>query len=371
MSRCCCRRSSIDIVPGNPSRTWPPASPPRPGVVSWGRQASNGWPRLPMRRPRPTLASVSFTPRWRRWRRSLASTKRRSEDGRRVGLSMPIPSRRRAAEVRASEAALALGRRNDAREHLELASRGALNDQVLAIEILAQDAALRQFIEHRPDDSRSAADEAVAAARSLMPPGLRSGDRRWDVLDERVRRAVLRALSAGLQGAQFADDPEQMLRFVDELTVAATGFDDATRITALVDGALALRFQGQNVDAATRLRTAWAEVHRHVLPQSVLEVGAALASVALVDGPPRRSRHRRSRTSRPRHPARRIPLGAQLQPPPSSSRGALPRRLARRRRRATRLGGEGTRAALPPTRSSRASDRPRPARSGARRIRGT
>ena len=185
------------------------------------------------------------------------------------------------AELRASEAALALGRRNDAREHLELASRAALDDQVLAIEILAQDAALRQFIEHRPDESRRAANEAVTAARALMSPGLRSGDRRWDVLDERVRRAVLRALSAGLQGAQFADDPEQMLRFADELTVAATGFDDATRITALVDGALALRFQGQNVDAATRLRAAWAEVHRHVLPQSVLEVGAALASVAL------------------------------------------------------------------------------------------
>ena len=72
-----------------------------------------------------------------------------------------------------------------------------------------------------------------------------------------------------------------MLRFANELTVAATGFDDATRITALVDGALALRFQGHNVDATTRLREAWVEVHRYVLPQSVLEVGAALASVAL------------------------------------------------------------------------------------------
>ena len=132
------------------------------------------------------------------------------------------------AELRASEAALALGRRNDARDHLEQASRPALNDQVLAIEILAQDAALRQFIEHRPDESRRAADEAVAAARALLPPGLRSGDQRWENLDERVRRAVLRALFAGLQGAQFANDPEQMLRFADELTVAATG-SNATR----------------------------------------------------------------------------------------------------------------------------------------------
>jgi DNA-binding NarL/FixJ family response regulator len=185
------------------------------------------------------------------------------------------------AELRASEAALALGRRREAREHLEQARRAAPNDEVLAIEILAQDAARRQFLEHRPEESRAAAEEAVAGARALMPGGLEAGHHRWDELDDRVRRAVLRALFAGLQGAQFTDDPEQMLQFADELTVAATGFDDATRIGALVDGALALRFQGRNIDAATRLREAWVEVHRHVLPQSTLEVGAALANVAL------------------------------------------------------------------------------------------
>jgi DNA-binding NarL/FixJ family response regulator len=185
------------------------------------------------------------------------------------------------AELRASEAALALGRRRAARHHLERARRAAPNDQVLAIEVLAQDAALRQFVDHQPEESRAAAEEAVAAARAFMPRSPRAGHHRWDELDERVRRAVLRALFAGLQGAQFADDPEQMLRFADELTVAATGFDDAIRIGALVDGALALRFQGRNIDAVTRLREAWVEVHRHVLPQSMLEVGAALGTVAL------------------------------------------------------------------------------------------
>ena len=215
------------------------------------------------------------------WRPSWASTTKRFDDGPRWESSTADPVEAARAELRASEAALALGRRGEARDHLERARRAAPNDQVLAIEILAQDAALRQFLEHRPDESRAAADEAVAAARAFMPPSLRAGHHRWDELDERVRRAVLRALFAGLQGAQFADDPEQMLRFADELTVAATGFDDATRIGALVDGALALRFQGRNIDAATRLREAWVEVHRHVLPQSMLEVGAALASVAL------------------------------------------------------------------------------------------
>jgi DNA-binding NarL/FixJ family response regulator len=185
------------------------------------------------------------------------------------------------AELRASEAALALGRRAEARDHVEKARRAAPDDQILAIEILAQDAALRQFLEHRPEESRAAANEAVAAARVFMQRDLRARHHRWDEVDERVRRAVLRALVAGMQAAQFADDPDQMLRFADELTAVATGFDDATRIGALVDGALALRFQGRNIDAATRLGEAWIEVHHHVLPQSTLEVGAALASVAL------------------------------------------------------------------------------------------
>ena len=250
------------------------------------------------------------------------------------------------------------------------ARRAAPTDQVLAIEVLAQDAALRQFLEHRPEESRAAAEEAVAAARAFMPSGRRAGHHRWDELDERVRRAVVRALFAGLQGAQFTDDPEQMLRFADELAVAATGFDDATRIGALVDGALALRFQGRNTDAAD-------EVARGVdrsSPSCTAAIDAQgrrrVGERRALDGPGRRSSDCRSRMPRTRHPARRTSdrhaASASSFLTFWSSPGVIVARLSKDS--ASSAAG-GNRTALSPARPSGAGHGPRAARSGPRRIR--
>lgn len=59
----------------------------------------------------------------------------------------------------------------------------------------------------------------------------------------------------------------------------AAGVDERARIRGLADGGLALRWLGRNEDAEQRLRQAWQDARRLVLPQATLEVGAILAKV--------------------------------------------------------------------------------------------
>ena len=84
--------------------------------------------------------------------------------------------------------------------------------------------------------------------------------------------------------ALIVDDLAAMLTFADELVALAAGFDERTYVRALVDGALALRFQGRNVDAEARLRQAWDGARRAVLPQATVEVGAMFGNVLLSMG---------------------------------------------------------------------------------------
>ena len=98
------------------------------------------------------------------------------------------------------------------------------------------------------------------------------------------RRALLRALYVAAEVALLFGDPEEMLALAGELEMAATGFDDAVHIRALVEGAVALRFLGLNGDAEARLRQAWDTVHQKILPQRTLEVGAAFGNVLVSMG---------------------------------------------------------------------------------------
>ena len=99
-----------------------------------------------------------------------------------------------------------------------------------------------------------------------------------------MRAAYLRALVAVAEGALMMDDPEGLLASADELAAAAVDVDERVHIEALVDGAMALRFLGRNAAAETRLRGAWAQARRRVLPQALLEVGAAHGRVLLSVG---------------------------------------------------------------------------------------
>lgn len=183
------------------------------------------------------------------------------------------------AALKASEAALGLALRSEAWRHWERARIHVDEDPVLRVEILTQQAALEQFLEHHPDESRAAAAAAVAGARSLLASASGSGE-----VEDGVRRALLGALLAGAEGALLVADPEQMLALADELDGAAEGFDEGIHIRAAVDGALALRFLGHNLDAEARLRRTWDEVRRQLLPHATIEVGAVLGTVLLSMG---------------------------------------------------------------------------------------
>ena len=178
--------------------------------------------------------------------------------------------------LRASESALQLGWHAEAREALERCRTAANDDLVLRAEVAAQEAALFRHAEHDAAAAMAAAERSLAIARKLVPDrrGLRTQA-------APVRAAYLRALVAVSEGALMVDDPEGLLASADELAAAAVDVDERVHIEALVDGAMALRFLGRNAAAETRLRGAWAQARRRVLPQAVLEVGAAYGRVLL------------------------------------------------------------------------------------------
>ncbi|MGO4604624.1 AAA family ATPase [Terrabacter sp. 2YAF2] len=180
------------------------------------------------------------------------------------------------AALRVSEFALQLGWQAEAQDALERCRVAANDDLVLRAEVAAQEAALFRHAEHDAAAAMAAAQESLAMARELVPDP--------QVLRSQagpVRAAYLRALVAVAEGALMVDDPEGLLASADELAKAAVDFDERVHIEALVDGAMALRFLGRNAAAETRLRGAWAQARGRVLPQAVLEVGAAYGRVLL------------------------------------------------------------------------------------------
>lgn len=183
------------------------------------------------------------------------------------------------AALRASESALQLGWHAEAREALERCRSSVNDDLVLRAGVAAQEAALFRHAKHDAVEAMAAAERSLAAARKLVPDpnGLRprSGA---------VQDAYLRALLAVAEGALMVDDPEGLLAHAEELAAAAVDVDERVHLEALVDGAMALRFLGRNAAAERRLRGAWAQARRRVLPQAVLEVGAAYGRVLVSVG---------------------------------------------------------------------------------------
>lgn len=178
------------------------------------------------------------------------------------------------AALRASEAALQIGRPGESRRQLRRAGDSGGDDPVLRVGILAHEAALQLAFERDLDRSRIAAATAVGAARALV------GDDGGE-LEGPAQQALIRALSVSIDVARLDDRPDRSLELAEELDAAATGIDDGAHIRALLEGAMALRFLGQNLDAVERLRRAWDEARRRVLPQATLEVGTVLGLVLM------------------------------------------------------------------------------------------
>jgi DNA-binding NarL/FixJ family response regulator len=183
------------------------------------------------------------------------------------------------AALRASESALQLGWHAEAREALERSRRSGDDDPVLRAEVAAQEAALFRHATHDAAAAMAAAERSLAAARELVPD-----PRGFRTRSGAVQDVYLRALLAVAEGALMVNDPERLLADAEELAAAAVDVDERVHLEALVDGAMALRFLGRNAAAETRLRGAWAQARRRVLPQAVLEVGAAYGRVLLSVG---------------------------------------------------------------------------------------
>lgn len=177
----------------------------------------------------------------------------------------------------AARAALELGRVEEANSMLQRARAAVASPELaLSVEIEAIASAVARWLEHRSDESASAAERAVRQARVLAEAV--GGPER---LAPDARRAYLEALRSASDAAMIADDPPQMLALADEAATVAAGHDDRTHLRALTQRALALRFLGRNADAEVSLRRAWDEARSRSLPQAILEVGGLRGTVLL------------------------------------------------------------------------------------------
>ena len=226
----------------------------------------------------------------------------------------------------ASEAALHLGRTSDAWAFWRRAESAAALEPAIEVAVTAQAASLELWLEHRPAAAWDAAQRAVQHVRAI---GAQSGTAA--MLGWQPRRAYLRAL-LGRDGSGTAGSSSQLevLVFSDELARAAAGVDERTRLRALADGGLAMRWLGRNTDAEHRLRRAWEESRPpasatgHAGGRRDLREGALFRRTAV------RCLRRGGRVSRHWRAAGRVLLGATGQSCRSPAPRALDRFVARR-----------------------------------------
>jgi DNA-binding NarL/FixJ family response regulator len=184
------------------------------------------------------------------------------------------PDEGRWAALSAAESAMHLGRAARARELLSRVRGHGAGDPSTSVAADAVDASIEQWVEHHPERASAAARRAVVQARTLAE---RSGG--VGALPTRMQQSYLRALQVATEAALFAGRPGEVLALADELVHAAAAGDERTRIRGMIDGGLALRWLGRNEEAEGRLRQAWIDARRQVLPQATLEVGAVLARI--------------------------------------------------------------------------------------------
>ena len=174
------------------------------------------------------------------------------------------------AALAASEMALVLNLNVDAWNFLTVARRLHGLDDVLAVELDAQESALHRWLARDIDLATTAAERALAGAGRLA-----------DADSPGSRRAILKATLAATDAALMAGNPARMLELSEHLARASLEYDEQSHVRALAEGALAMRLLGHNREAEQRARRAWDEAIRRVLPQMSMEVGPLLARILL------------------------------------------------------------------------------------------
>jgi len=187
--------------------------------------------------------------------------------------------RRAVALHEASKALYQLGRAAEARDALLRARQCAAADEAFALELDVQDAAIHLWLEQRTAEGRALAEDVGRRARRLA-----AGEGGVDALGHRSRRAYINALRAEHEAAMQGDEPEVMLATAEDWATAARGFDEESYLTASIRAGVALALMARLAEAEQRVRHAWTESHRRVLPHSMLDAGYWLGKVLLERG---------------------------------------------------------------------------------------
>ncbi|HYN70301.1 MAG TPA: AAA family ATPase [Candidatus Eisenbacteria bacterium] len=182
------------------------------------------------------------------------------------------PSRRARSLLAAARAAAALRRIDLAHDLLDRARRSAESDEGLLLEIDAQRASIRLWLEARTPEGRTLGREVAARARELKR---RAGG--IEGLEAKQLAGVVEALRIDSESAMQLGEMDAMLVAAEELVDASRGLGEeawlASRVT-LADALEQSRRLGEMHDHA---RAVWDEARRRVLPSLAADAGFYLA----------------------------------------------------------------------------------------------
>lgn len=167
----------------------------------------------------------------------------------------------------AARAAHTLGLAEAARASLDRARR-ASDSPWVAIEAMAEEAAVMLWTEHRATDGLAAGRAAAAAAReAIAQDGIGDEDR------DRLGGALLRALEAAFDGALQTQDLHELDRIADEMIDHAPSRGTDAYLRAVHYGGVAMRHLGRIHEAARRYGEAWTGARARTLPMLAVESG--------------------------------------------------------------------------------------------------
>jgi DNA-binding CsgD family transcriptional regulator len=185
------------------------------------------------------------------------------------------PLERASALLAASRSATALDQREAAWAYLERSGTAGIADEVFELERATQAATLELWAQVGNQAPRRG--QAYEVARRAHALADRAGG--VEALHAPARRAYLDAVRVEYEAAYQDDDVGGLLRTAEERTLVARGFDDDAYLMASVDLGRALRRAGRIAEAEQRLRHAWEEGHRRVLPQLTIDAAYWFATV--------------------------------------------------------------------------------------------
>src|SRR5206468_12280694 len=146
-------------------------------------------------------------------------------------------------------------------------------------ELQAADAAITRWLEHRPQEAGSVTIAALDGARALA-----ASTGPTEALEPRFQSAYQRTLVLACVDAMQANEPEDVLPLVEELTRVAAGAGIESSLQASLRRGSALMHLGRLAEAEEQLAAAWLEARRASLPGIALDIGSYLVQTSYLRG---------------------------------------------------------------------------------------